>query len=149
MLDTNHQAVSFAGLWYLSLFLCAKFDVSTPNIPGNDRYYHSHESSERLVADGDFAPNQVPSLNPVVKPAYLLLLPYIPFGLAIFIAGTRYFDFTNHGFDVLAGTAIGTCTARLGFRWYIPQLAGHLKFISGPGRYGRALHSSDDQDDQS
>ena len=60
-------------------------------------------------------------------PAYLLLLPYISLGLAIFIAGTRYFDFRNHGFDVLAGSAVGTTTAWFGFRMYHPPLASHLR----------------------
>jgi membrane-associated phospholipid phosphatase len=54
----------------------------------------------------------------------MLLLPYIPLGLAIFIAGTRYFDFRNHGFDVLAGAAIGSVTAYFGFRTYHPLLYG-------------------------
>jgi len=52
------------------------------------------------------------------------LLLYIPLGLAIFIAGTRYFDFRNHGFDVLAGAAIGSVTAYFGFRIYHPLLYG-------------------------
>jgi membrane-associated phospholipid phosphatase len=54
----------------------------------------------------------------------MLLFPYIPLGLAIFIAGTRYFDFRNHGFDVLAGAAIGSITAYVGFRIYHPSLSG-------------------------
>ena len=59
-------------------------------------------------------------------PVLFLLLPYIPLGLAIFIAGTRYFDFRNHGFDVLAGAAIGIATAWFGFRWYHPPVSGCL-----------------------
>jgi membrane-associated phospholipid phosphatase len=51
-----------------------------------------------------------------IFPAYKLLLPYVPLGVATFIAGTRYFDFRNHGFDVLAGAVIGFITSWLGFR---------------------------------
>ena len=51
------------------------------------------------------------------RPVYLLFLPYVPLGVAIFIAGTRYFDFRNHGWDVVAGAAVGSATAWLGFRW--------------------------------
>jgi membrane-associated phospholipid phosphatase len=54
----------------------------------------------------------------------MLLLPYVPLGLAIFIAGTRYFDFRNHGFDVLAGAVVGSVTAYFGFRVYYPLLDG-------------------------
>jgi hypothetical protein len=54
----------------------------------------------------------------VPHPIFLLILPYLSLGLAIFIAGTRYFDFRNHGFDVLAGAAVGTATASFAFRLY-------------------------------
>ncbi len=52
------------------------------------------------------------------SPAYLLILPYLSLGLAIFIAGSRYFDFRNHGFDVLAGAAADTACASFAFRIY-------------------------------
>lgn len=65
-------------------------------------------------------------------PAFLLPLPYIPFGLAVFIAGTRYFDFRNHGFDVLAGSAVGTITAWFGFRLYHPPLSSSIRRPWGP-----------------
>jgi membrane-associated phospholipid phosphatase len=54
----------------------------------------------------------------------MLLVPYVPLGLAIFIAGTRYFDFRNHGSDVLAGAGVGSVTAYIGFRIYHPSLMG-------------------------
>ena len=53
----------------------------------------------------------------------LLALPYVPLGLAIFIAGTRYFDFRNHGFDVIAGAFVGTMTAWFGYRLYHPPVS--------------------------
>lgn len=55
-------------------------------------------------------------------PVIWLALLYIPFGVATFLAGTRYFGFMNHGFDVLAGAAIGTVTAWIGFRWVYPPV---------------------------
>jgi hypothetical protein len=48
-------------------------------------------------------------------PIFLLILPYLSLGLAIFIAGTRYFDFRNHGFDVLAGAFFGTASASFSY----------------------------------
>src|SRR5580658_4078726 len=74
-------------------------------------------------------------------PAFLLPLPYIPLGLAIFIAGTRYFDFRNHGFDVLAGAAAGTATAWLGFRWYHPPLSSPVRAAWGPRSSDQAFHN--------
>lgn len=64
--------------------------------------------------------NSLPPVNQgsAAPPAYLLPLPYVPLGLAIFLAGTRYFDFRNHGFDMLAGSAVGATTAWFGFRLY-------------------------------
>ena len=84
--------------------------------------------SDERVADGR-SPVDKSSAAP---PSYLLPLAYIPLGLAIFIAGTRYFDFRNHGFDVLAGSAVGTTTAWFGFRLYHPPLASHLRGPWGP-----------------
>lgn len=57
-------------------------------------------------------------------PVYLLILPYISLGLTIFIAGTRYFDFRNHGFDVLAGAATGIVTASFAFELYYTASLG-------------------------
>ena len=130
--------VAFAGLWYLSLYLAARFDVVPP--PANkflqrrDTAQQNDEAGEPLL-QGDEREDS--SLSRVDKssaapPAYLLPLPYVPLGLAIFIAGTRYFDFRNHGFDVLAGSAVGTTTASVGFRLYHPPLASHLREPFGP-----------------
>jgi hypothetical protein len=57
-------------------------------------------------------------LTIVPCPTFLIILPYVSLGLAIFIAGTRYFDFRNHGFDVLAGAAAGTASASFAFWLY-------------------------------
>jgi hypothetical protein len=79
--------------------------------------------------------------KPAAPPAFLLPLPYIPLGLAIFIAGTRYFDFRNHGFDVLAGAAIGSLTAWFGFRWYHPSISSGAGYAWGPRSVDQAFHN--------
>jgi len=127
------EIVAFAGLWYLSLFLCHWFSVgilpsSSPrNIQYTTNVDTTHEDDEPLIPDvlepGDESSRSADK-EPTFPPVYLLLLPYTPLGLAIFIAGTRYFDFKNQGFDVLAGAAIGSVTASLGFRMYHPSLWG-------------------------
>jgi hypothetical protein len=124
--------VAFAGLWYLSLFLCHRFGIVFPHLSSPHDIQHTvnddtHEHNEPLLADGEEHRLQSPAQagkEPTTFPVYMLLLPYIPLGLAIFIAGTRYFDFRNHGFDVLAGAFIGSVTASFGFRMYHPSLWG-------------------------
>jgi membrane-associated phospholipid phosphatase len=132
----NMVTVAFAGLWYLSLFLCYTFGVVFPPLAaplassgsqsnGNSPQAQSDESHQPLqlsVSEPRFVPAFQQGEHRVAVPAHLLLLPYIPLGLAIFIAGTRYFDFRNHGFDVLAGAAVGSVTAWIGFRIFQSSL---------------------------
>jgi hypothetical protein len=73
---------------------------------------------EDLLPHTDTLGQRQARLSIVPLPTFLLILPYVSLGLAIFIAGTRYFDFRNHGFDVLAGAAAGSTTASFAFRLY-------------------------------
>lgn len=116
--------MAFAGLWYLSLWLSAKFNILIPSRNTRQGQIQNDETVEPLVEVGEAPRSQsLPQEQPAASPLYLLFLPYIPLGLAIFIGGTRYFDFRNHGSDVLAGAAIGAATAWFGFRWYHPPLS--------------------------
>jgi hypothetical protein len=94
---------------------------------GNDGSTQRHAQTSNDENDGEpedllphiDAPGQRQAhLTLFPAPSYLLILPYVSLGLAIFIAGTRYFDFRNHGFDILAGAAAGTATASFAFRLY-------------------------------
>jgi membrane-associated phospholipid phosphatase len=124
------KIVAFAGLWYLSLFLCHGFGVVFQSSSSRRNISHTpnfdaDEINEPLLSNASETNLQSTTEvqeEPAAFPVYKLLLPYIPLGLAIFIAGTRYFDFRNHGFDVLAGAAIGSITAYVGFRLYNPPL---------------------------
>ncbi|KAL1883887.1 hypothetical protein VTK73DRAFT_7675 [Phialemonium thermophilum] len=60
-------------------------------------------------------------------PLYLLALCVLPFFGAVFISGSRWFDFRHHGFDILFGFFIGTLTAVFAFRYY------HLPLSQGAG----------------
>ena len=129
--------MAFAGLWYLSLWLSAKFNVILQSQSTVQQQVQNDETAEPLVDVGEVeAPrNREPQQERhSAGPLYLLFLPYIPLGLAIFIGGTRYFDFRNHGFDVLAGAAIGAITAWFGFRWYHPPLSDTSGGAWGPRR---------------
>ena len=131
-------AVAFAGLWYLSLYLAAIFNVVLPpvtkSLQRRERDQQNDEAGEPLMQSEEREDNSPSRLDKSTAAplAYLLPLPYVPLGLAIFIAGTRYFDFRNHGFDVLAGSAVGTITAWVGFRLYHPPLASHSREPWGP-----------------
>ena len=60
-------------------------------------------------------------------PIYLLVLAVLPFFGSVFIAGSRWWDFRHHGFDIMFGYLIGTITAVFAFRFY------HLPISSGAG----------------
>lgn len=133
---SGYATIAFAGLWYLTLYLSARFGVvppSTANYQTRDRSLHNDEAGEPLIeTSAQPADRQSCLKDTAAPPAFLLPLPYIPLGLAIFIAGTRYFDFRNHGFDVLAGSAVGTITAWFGFKLYHPPLSSGTRRSWGP-----------------
>jgi hypothetical protein len=60
-------------------------------------------------------------------PIYLLCVAVIPFFASVFIAGSRWWDFRHHGFDIMFGYLIGTISAFFAFRYY------HLPISSGAG----------------
>ncbi|RFN47598.1 hypothetical protein FIE12Z_8138 [Fusarium flagelliforme] len=82
-------------------------------------------------------------------PIYLLALGLVPFGLSIFIAGSRWHDRRHHGFDILFGYLMGLIAAIFAFRYYhLPIRAGagwawgprsdERAFWAGVGRHGYA-----------
>ena len=119
--------------------MSARFGVMplyTANYRSGDRSLQNEEAEgEPLIQHcAETAVNQWSINRTTTAPAILLPLPYIPIGLAIFIAGTRYFDFRNHGFDVLAGSAVGTMTAWFGFRLYHSPVVNRLRYSVGGHR---------------
>ena len=124
--DANERTVAFAGLIYLSLWLCAKLGISIPflgprNLPSALDYptpvpVAKEQRDSESLRTRDAAP-----------PTYLLIFPLIPVGAAIYISCTRYSDYWHHGFDVLVSGILGILTAWLGFRWY------HMPIRKGGG----------------
>ena len=122
------RVVAFAGLWYLTLFMNAKSRIIEPykdSVSGGpaDRDDHrlSNNTEDASVLDEFLQPRSSQTTSKDVSaapPTYFLILPYLSFGLAIFIAGTRYFDFRNHGSDVFAGAAGGTASGSFAFWVY-------------------------------
>ncbi|KAF5006804.1 hypothetical protein FDECE_6836, partial [Fusarium decemcellulare] len=82
-------------------------------------------------------------------PIYLLALGLLPFGVSIFIAGSRWHDRRHHGFDILFGYLMGLIASIFAFRYYhLPIRAGagwawgprsdERAFWAGVGRLGYA-----------
>ena len=143
------RTVSFAGLLYLTLFLCSKFSVVFPYLPTQrlaasdsaSSYPANNNESRARPSDAVRRPILLPSRNgnaeeatwtrhrdeAAAPPTYLLFLAYVPIGVAIYISGSRYFNYQHHGFDILFGDLIGILTAWFAFRWY------HLSMTRGSG----------------
>lgn len=124
---SGYAAAAFAGLWYLTLFMSAKFTIlpRPHSSPSTLSETDGADSSVLLSPPGQLQPTgdvSVSFSSRKGRRAYFLPILYTPLGLAIFIAGTRYFDFTNHGFDVIAGAGVGMLASWFGFRWYHPSL---------------------------
>lgn len=140
---SGHSSFSWAGLLYLTFFICAKFAVQIP-------FLSSASSSQQFISTFDEEEDEDPdrpkhssgsssptagSVNHVLPPRneaaappiYLLILAFVPVGAALYISASRWSDYRHHGFDVISGSLIGIFTAWFGFRWY------HLPIRSGSG----------------
>jgi membrane-associated phospholipid phosphatase len=125
---SGHSSMSWAGLLYLSLWLCARFSVTIPYlgrhmpIPNKRTedvdvvsYYHERRSA---------------------PPLWLVTIVLIPLGVALFICTSRYADHHHAGVDIFAGCIIGIISGYLSFRLY------HLPVQRG---YGMAWGPRDEE----
>lgn len=117
--------VSFAGMTYLALFLCAKLAVAIPFLN-----YHNL---------GGVQPEIPARRQAAAPPTYLIIMPLIPICLAIYVSSTRYSDFMHHGFDIISGAALGIVSAWLGFRWYHMPINRGGGWAWAPRSYDRAF----------
>ncbi|KAE8371226.1 PAP2 superfamily-domain-containing protein [Aspergillus bertholletiae] len=108
--------VSFAGLTYLSLWLCAKFSIGFPYLAhspfGQDLRRQRREAIRNLGA---------------APPVLLVILAFVPMAVAFFIAASRFFNFRHHAFDIIFGSVMGMVFAWGAFRLY------HLPIMRGGG----------------
>ena len=127
---SGHASFSWAGMTYLTLFLCAKFAITLPFLgPAADSLsdtaaFAISPTTSRARPDFESAPARNRAAAP---PLYLLVLAFVPLGTAFFIAGSRWADYRHHGFDIIAGSLLGFLFAFLGFRLY------HLPIRRGAG----------------
>ncbi|KOS48536.1 hypothetical protein ACN38_g528 [Penicillium nordicum] len=113
---SGHASFSFAGLIYLTLWLCSKFSVAFPYLPRYPVEDQNHVDDEASVRKRGAAP-----------PVYLMLIAFVPTATACFIAASRWFNYRHHGFDILFGSALGIFFAYIGFNMY------HLPIRRGAG----------------
>jgi len=130
-------SASWAGMLYLALWLSSKFGIFVPLfstiIP--KRPLQDAMLNKRANREGPFTAYRD---EEAAAPLYLLFLPYLPLGVAFFIAASRYFDYRHHGFDILSGSFIGILAAVFAFRFYHFGLGGK-GWAWGPRSYGRAF----------
>ncbi|KAG2414001.1 hypothetical protein HFD88_003192 [Aspergillus terreus] len=113
---SGHSSISFAGLAYLSLWLCAKFSIGLPYLA------HSPFSQDLRAQKRDAIRTQG-----AAPPVYMVIIAFVPLAVAFFISASRWFDYRHHGFDIIFGSLMGVVFAWVSFRLY------HLPIMRGAG----------------
>ncbi|KAK4165815.1 PAP2 superfamily-domain-containing protein [Cladorrhinum sp. PSN259] len=72
-------------------------------------------------------------------PLYLLAIAVIPFFASVFIAGSRWWDYRHHAFDILFGYAIGLIGAAFSFRYYHLPISRGAGWAWGPRSHDKAF----------
>ncbi|KAF3481479.1 diacylglycerol pyrophosphate phosphatase [Arthroderma uncinatum] len=156
---SGHASSSFAGLVYLTLWVCSKMFIAFPNLSPTLFTRHVPAASFHTRPEDDETSNDSPLSDAVplreqgaAPPTYLLLIAAVPICTAVFIASSRWVDNRHFGFDILFGAVMGTLFAWIGFHLYhLPLASGggwawgprsrHLAFFAGVGHptYGCAM----------
>jgi membrane-associated phospholipid phosphatase len=127
---SGHASFSWAGMTYLTLFLCAKFAITIPFLASaadnllDTAAFDRAPSTRRNEMGAEIAPARNRAAAP---PLYLLVLAFVPLGAAFYISGSRWSDYRHHGFDIIFGSILGILFAWFGFRLY------HLPIRRGAG----------------
>lgn len=118
---------------FLALFLASKFSIWFSLLPlsgsTGDAYSRRRTDSRQVVYRDEGA----------APPNWLLFLVLIPLGIAIYITGTRFFDYYHFGFDLITGSLVGILTAWFSFRWYNLPLGRSAGWAWGPRSRDRAF----------
>lgn len=117
--------VSFAGMVYLTLWLCAKFSVAFPYIgplafgaraPAAATQVQKTENEQATATSTPLSTS--PRDQGAAPPVYLQILAFVPVCVAFFVACSRYHDHRHAGFDIISGSVIGIFFAYVGFHMY-------------------------------
>ncbi|KAG8626349.1 hypothetical protein KVT40_005294 [Elsinoe batatas] len=132
---SGHSSSAFAGLVYLSLWLCVKFNVTFPYV----QPYTAHElatapaedqatlptynnpanvASPRKSGLTDRHPLQLYRKAGAAPPVWGIGIALTPILFAVWIASTRYQEYKHDGFDCISGSVCGILTAWVSFRMY-------------------------------
>lgn len=72
-------------------------------------------------------------------PLYLLVIAVVPFFASIYIAGSRWWDFRHHAFDIIFGYLIGFVGAVFAFRYYHLPISRGAGWAWGPRSHDKAF----------
>ncbi|KAK5164240.1 uncharacterized protein LTR77_009934 [Saxophila tyrrhenica] len=149
---SGHSSMSWSGMAYLSLFLCARLRIAIPHLPLQSTIAHRPVSSasgtellplhnaQRSETSSDSKPSTISSIQrqghpqstiPINRqsaapPTYGILIALIPLAVATYISSTRYTEYWHFGIDILTGSVIGILSSWLAFRWHhLPIRRGH------------------------
>lgn len=163
---SGHASFSWAGLLYLSFFLCSKFAIQIPYLPSQSpTTTHQHDATNNrqsfqellpLHHNGTAAtqrkprdstdtasadvPRPVPARNQAAAPPnHLIIIAFIPVAVAIYICSTRFVEFYHFGFDLISGSIIGIGSAWFAFRWYHLPIGKGAGWAWGPRSKDRAF----------
>lgn len=82
---------------------------------------------------------QAVRLQAAAPPIYLLCIAVMPFFGSVFIAGSRWWDYRHHGFDIIFGYLIGTICAFFAFRYYHLPISHGAGWAWGPRSHDKAF----------
>ncbi|OXV10413.1 hypothetical protein Egran_01829 [Elaphomyces granulatus] len=136
---SGHTSFSFAGLTYLTLWLCSKFAIAFPHLAPMSRQYNykrpltpepglPSSSRDESEVNGFDASSEQQSLSIPLRsqgaapPIYLQVVALVPLCIASFISASRWFNYRHHGFDILFGAGLGLLSAWIGFHLYHPSI---------------------------
>ncbi|KAK2755896.1 hypothetical protein FQN54_005692 [Arachnomyces sp. PD_36] len=132
---SGHASFAWSGMGYLTLWICSKLAVRIPYLtrhrskeiePSSPRIdekgIDEHEGQNGSVTTPSQPSLPAQHLTNAAPPIYLVILTFIPLGVAFYIASTRWVDNRHFGFDIICGSLIGIAFAWLGFRLYHPPL---------------------------
>ena len=132
---SGHSSFSWAGLFYLTLWLCMKFSISIPYLAPT-RY-----QTTAPTRDTDDTVRIQPRSQAAAPPLYLLVLALIPTGAALYVCASRWNDYQHEGFDIIAGSLIGAVFAWGGFRYYHLPIQRGAGWSWGPRSRDRAFYA--------
>ncbi|KAA8652160.1 hypothetical protein EYZ11_000472 [Aspergillus tanneri] len=113
---SGHSSFAFAGLTYFSLWLCSKFSIGFPYLAHSPLSQDLRAQNRESIRTQGAAP-----------PVYMVIIAFVPFAVAFFIAASRWFNYRHHAFDIIFGALMGVAFAWVGFRMY------HLPIMRGAG----------------